>query len=321
MQGITGTDAAIEVARLQKELADSRDRASMLEHVVRLVVNDELMPDDLILAAQLLERKVSSKICTPPLPEGYIHSDGPTNNRGELLKYTKRDMVIIRAAALQAGQQAESQKPAVIGAQPAPPESSDGDERANQWRRLALQFDGHRIQAIAHLKTLLAHPDTHAVAARAFLAAPPLSGDQVLAERIAQYAQEALKPSKPHWLLYDLIAAVKYYAIKPELPDARALYHELGGIVEDVKHEGFGAFDQTCLDTIHRVMDGLIAAAPALPEFDIDKERAMFEAEHPMPANCQWIGNGYAATEYNAWDAHKYADMWRGWVSSAKAAR
>lgn len=44
---------------------------------------------------------------------------------------------------------------------------------ATDWRRLALQFDGQRMAAMVHLRTLLAFPDTHAEAARSFLAATP----------------------------------------------------------------------------------------------------------------------------------------------------
>lgn len=70
----------------------------------------------------------------------------------------------------------------------APQASAEESDResADQWRRLALQFDGHRMQAIGWLKAALAElPDIPAwSAARAFLAAPPLSGEQVLAERI-----------------------------------------------------------------------------------------------------------------------------------------
>lgn len=70
----------------------------------------------------------------------------------------------------------------------APEEPSPEDE----WRRLALQFDGHRMQALWHLKAMLADPLAHAEAVKAFLSAGPLSGEQVLADRIA-----ALVPVEP----------------------------------------------------------------------------------------------------------------------------
>lgn len=64
----------------------------------------------------------------------------------------------------------------------------EAEQRANEWRRLALQFDGHRMQAISHLKCMLEFAAKHRDAAEAFLAAAPLSGEAVLAERIAQLA-------------------------------------------------------------------------------------------------------------------------------------
>lgn len=51
----------------------------------------------------------------------------------------------------------------------------------DDWRKLAQQFDGQRMAAMAHLRTLLAMPQAHAEAARAFLAASP-------AEQIASVA-------------------------------------------------------------------------------------------------------------------------------------
>lgn len=70
-------------------------------------------------------------------------------------------------------------------------EQAQADDAEAEWRRLALQFDGHRLQALAHLRCLLENPESHAEAVRAFLAAPPLSGEQVLANRIAEQAQQA----------------------------------------------------------------------------------------------------------------------------------
>ena len=63
-------------------------------------------------------------------------------------------------------------------------------EAADNWRRLALQFDHHRMQALGHLKAIL-HPDSSVdeyKAAELFLKAPPLDGEEVLAQRIATLA-------------------------------------------------------------------------------------------------------------------------------------
>ncbi|KAF1019667.1 MAG: hypothetical protein GAK30_02983 [Paracidovorax wautersii] len=69
-------------------------------------------------------------------------------------------------------------------------------DTADEWRRLALQFDGHRMQAIGLLK-LIAHTLKGGEKFSApliekdiesFLAAVPLSGEEVLAQRIAALA-------------------------------------------------------------------------------------------------------------------------------------
>lgn len=68
-------------------------------------------------------------------------------------------------------------------------ENEDGERQdpAAEWRRLALQFDGHRMQALGHLRALLGNPE-HATSVQDFLNGPPLSGEEVLAQRIASLA-------------------------------------------------------------------------------------------------------------------------------------
>jgi hypothetical protein len=61
------------------------------------------------------------------------------------------------------------------------------------WRDLALQFDAHRIEALAMLRYVSeagsgGEAADRAHQARAFLAKPPLPGEAVLAERIAAIA-------------------------------------------------------------------------------------------------------------------------------------
>ena len=72
-------------------------------------------------------------------------------------------------------------------------ELAEETEAAENWRRLALQFDNHRMQAIGHLKAVTnpaAHFDKYK-AAKAFLSAAPLDGEEVLAQRIAALATKA----------------------------------------------------------------------------------------------------------------------------------
>ena len=72
-------------------------------------------------------------------------------------------------------------------------ELAEETEAAENWRRLALQFDNHRMQAIGHLKAVTnpaACFDKYK-AAKAFLNAPPLGGEEVLAQRITTLAAKA----------------------------------------------------------------------------------------------------------------------------------
>lgn len=48
-----------------------------------------------------------------------------------------------------------------------------------------------------------------------------------------------------------------------------------------------------------------------------EQERAAFEAVFPTPPNCEWIGNGYSATDYNAWRAHEHISRWQGWQAAS----
>ena len=100
--------------------------------------------------------------------------------------------------------------PVTSEVQPAQPEEPDTDNEA-EWRRLAMQFDGHRMQALGHLRILLDNPEKHAEAVRSFLSVGPLDGDSVLAERLvviaasqpaainsAKRAQKAIQLARRH---------------------------------------------------------------------------------------------------------------------------
>lgn len=64
---------------------------------------------------------------------------------------------------------------------------ADEDETEKQWRSLALQFDGHRMQAISFLKQILKElPATEFSSAREFLKAGLLTGEEILRNRIAE---------------------------------------------------------------------------------------------------------------------------------------
>ncbi len=73
-----------------------------------------------------------------------------------------------------------------------PPAPVADDDSEIKWRELALQFDGHRMQAICFLKQILKElPEAEFSSARDFLKSGPLSGEEVLRNRIAALAQPA----------------------------------------------------------------------------------------------------------------------------------
>lgn len=63
-------------------------------------------------------------------------------------------------------------------------------EITRQWRNLALQFDGHRMEALGMLRAIAEGHDMSAYVAE-FVARAPLSGEEVLAQRLAALARES----------------------------------------------------------------------------------------------------------------------------------
>lgn len=101
-----------------------------------------------------------------------------------------------------ATQPAESKACASVGVEP-----DDEPDAADEWRRLALQFDGHRMQALALIRQCIAKLAPHGLyddlreSLITFNAAPPLSGEKVLAERIAALASPATSVGEPEiWM-------------------------------------------------------------------------------------------------------------------------
>lgn len=58
-----------------------------------------------------------------------------------------------------------------------------------QWHNLALQFDRHRMMALAHLRMVVAGQDGALDACREFIAAPPVSG-MAITEEVDQLRSE-----------------------------------------------------------------------------------------------------------------------------------
>ncbi|MGN6537591.1 MAG: hypothetical protein ACTHKQ_17915 [Mesorhizobium sp.] len=91
---------------------------------------------------------------------------------------------------------------AAIGAEPE-------EDTESQWRDLALQFDGHRIQAMCLLRAIAADKAGKAEI-EAFLSAPPLSGEQVLADRIAAIgAGQSASPTHGADLLHRAVSTAE----------------------------------------------------------------------------------------------------------------
>lgn len=88
------------------------------------------------------------------------------------------------------------------------------------WRELALQFDAQRMQALAHIRSLLADPVKHADAASAFLAAPPIPGEKVLAERLAENAETEKQLRRMLCVAY---AGAQAYVDDGEASDSRCV--------------------------------------------------------------------------------------------------
>ncbi|BBD52198.1 hypothetical protein [Enterobacter phage EspM4VN] len=68
------------------------------------------------------------------------------------------------------------------------------DSTELKWRDLALQFDGHRMQALCFLKQILSElPETEFTEAREFLKAGPIPGEEVLRQRLADMVSKQEK--------------------------------------------------------------------------------------------------------------------------------
>lgn len=70
------------------------------------------------------------------------------------------------------------------------------EETANQWRELALQFDRHRMTAMAHIRAAASGDKSAIEALGVFAALPPIPGHEITAERdelLAEVARRGVK--------------------------------------------------------------------------------------------------------------------------------
>ena len=84
---------------------------------------------------------------------------------------------------------------ALLAATPAPAPVA---AKKNEWRELALKFDGQRMAALSHLRMLLEHGEAHAEAARKFLAEPPRAAP-AQAQQAAEADEELCRQAMQRW--------------------------------------------------------------------------------------------------------------------------
>lgn len=180
-------------------------------------------------------------------------------------------------------------KAAPTGAVPAVAQGN-GSDKANEWRKLAHQFDAQRMAATVHLRTLLAMPQAHAEAARAFLAATP-------AEQIASVAP-VQSPAPALQVQADMVLVPKQ-----DIDDARAVLSELYAKYQTK----IGPFASQCQRINVAFGQALTASA----------SRAV-GAEEPAPAVAQ--GDGAAAGP-SVWlyDFMDGATTVRNWATTNKS--
>lgn len=68
------------------------------------------------------------------------------------------------------------------------PKDDEEEAVTESWRRLALQFDQHRMQALWHLRAMVENPRESRASVIEFLNAAPTDGNEVLTQRIAEIA-------------------------------------------------------------------------------------------------------------------------------------
>ena len=95
-------------------------------------------------------------------------------------------------------EEAAAQQPELDAVQILQQELSDVSESCDHWRRLALQFDKHRMEALWWLRRVIASPPLGDISSdtmskiTAFLVAAPQSGNEIRTQLIAELKREML---------------------------------------------------------------------------------------------------------------------------------
>ncbi|ARU06171.1 hypothetical protein CCO03_17155 [Comamonas serinivorans] len=114
-----------------------------------------------------------AKLYTHPAPQA---AQAVPQNARDILERCRE--FIDTAPAYPAGADLADQIDALLAA-PSAQDINEQRESTDNWRHLALQFDYHRMQAMSHLRNLLADSVGHREVAEAFVLAGPVSGTDI----------------------------------------------------------------------------------------------------------------------------------------------
>ncbi|ELQ5981204.1 DUF551 domain-containing protein [Cronobacter sakazakii] len=140
----------------------------------------------------------------------------------------------------------------------APPAPVAEDDSEIKWRELALQFDGHRMQAICFLKQILKEfPETEFSSAREFLKSGPLPGEEVLRNRIAALAPPAPVVPAETFEEWSRRCEIQLTLCRPEFRE-----------VAEITWNACRAAMLQPVSQPYKLSDGWIACSERLPEKD-----------------------------------------------------
>lgn len=108
--------------------------------------------------------------------------------------------------------------------------------------------------------------------------------------------------------------------LRAQLAERDALLHEAREELADWA-ETYGNVLSADTDLVIEKIDAALSAS-AEPSAPVERdEQELFESVFPMPSSTTKFKGGYAATEFNAWDAHKFCNRWDGWKARAALSR
>ncbi|AOS80249.1 hypothetical protein Q5W_15370 [Hydrogenophaga sp. PBC] len=156
-------------------------------------------------------------------------------------------------------------RPAAPTPEATQPTQAEAPSDKNVWRDLALQFDNHRMQALGWLRMAADElPRTPAWSAlRDFIAAPPLSGAEVLQQRVAALAtQQAGQGEAPNgWR--ETVRAALHLLNDTQITLGRFLENHRNPSEKDTVNTLLGLHDTNAALRTRRELSDLLATPPA----------------------------------------------------------